>query len=70
MASTIEKKTSFERMKSDRFSNLKEIAQLEDFFRKGEIGSWKGQFTVAQSEYFDLVYEKRILDSGLDFEFE
>ncbi len=62
--------TSFTRMKSDRFSNHKEIPQLEDFFRKGGIGSWKDQFTVAQSDAFDQIYRERMAGTGLDIEFE
>jgi hypothetical protein len=62
--------TSFSRMKTDQFSNHKEITNFEGFFRKGEIGSWKDQFTVAQSEAFDRLYRKRMEGSGLSFEFE
>lgn len=62
--------TSFSKMKTEQFSNHKEIAQLEGFFRKGEIGSWKDQFTVAQSEAFDRFYRERMAGTGLDFEFE
>lgn len=62
--------TSFSRMKSDRFSNHQEITQLEGFFRKGEIGSWKDQFTVAQSEAFDRLYAERMRGTGLEFDFE
>lgn len=62
--------TSFSRMKTEQFSNHKEIPQLEGFFRKGEIGSWKDQFTVAQSEAFDRLYRERMNGTGLDFEFE
>lgn len=62
--------TSFSRMKTEQFSNHKEIPQLEEFFRKGEIGSWKDQFTVAQSEAFDRLYRVRMDGTGLVFEFE
>lgn len=62
--------TSFSRMKTEQFSNHREIPQLEGFFRKGEIGSWKDQFTVAQSEAFDRLYRERMNGAGLDFEFE
>jgi hypothetical protein len=65
----IREKTSFANMKADEFSNLKEIEELGGFFRKGEIGSWKDQFTVAQSEWFDDIYSKRMKGTELDFEF-
>ncbi len=66
----IEQQTSFNRMKKNRFSNLKEIGGLSNFFRKGEIGSWKDVFTVAQSEKFDQLYQNRTKGSGLEFDFE
>lgn len=62
--------STFERMKSGQFSSHQEISQLEGFFRKGEIGSWKDQFTVAQSEAFDLLYRERVAGTGLEFDFE
>lgn len=61
--------SSFERMKSQDFTMHREIPQLEEFFRKGKIGSWQEQFSDAQNEEFDRVYAKRMADSGLDFEF-
>lgn len=66
----IKHKTSFDHMKNDSFSNLQEISQLEGFYRKGRIGSWKDQFTVAQSEYFDEVCAERLEGTGLHFELE
>jgi len=66
----IRDKTSFDKMKKDEFSSLHEIPELGSFFRKGQIGSWKDRFTVAQSEAFDRHYEERMNGSGLDFQFE
>jgi sulfotransferase len=66
----IKHKTSFNHMKKDSFSNLQEISQLEGFYRKGQIGSWKDQFTVAQNEYFEKIYAERMKNTGLDFVFE
>ena len=66
----IRRRSSFDYMKNEAFSSHQEITQLEDFFRKGRIGSWKDQFTVAQSESFDHIYTERMADSGLDFVFE
>lgn len=66
----IQEKTSFENMKKDSFSDLHEIAQLDSFYRKGKIGSWKDQFTVSQSDHFDRLYAGRMKGTGLEFEFE
>jgi len=66
----IREKTSFEHMKKDEFSNLHEIPELGSFFRKGQVGSWKDMFTVAQSEEFDRIYAERTRGSGLEFDLE
>ena len=66
----IKQKSSFDYMKRAQFSNHQEITQLEGFFRKGQIGSWKERFSVAQSEAFDRHYQQRMAGSGLDFCFE
>jgi hypothetical protein len=65
----IRDKSSFENMKKDDFSNLHEIPELGSFFRKGQIGSWKDMFTVAQSEQFDRIYKDRMRGTGLEFDF-
>lgn len=66
----IKDKTSFSKMKKDEFSSMHEIPELGSFFRKGQIGSWKDRFTVAQSEDFDRYYEERMHGSDLVFQFE
>ena len=66
----IKNATSFARMKATPFSNHTQISDFEGFFRKGEIGSWKDQFTVAQSEEFDRQYRERMAGKSLRFAFE
>jgi hypothetical protein len=66
----VERKTGFAAMHQTEFSALKDVRELGMFFRKGEIGSWKEYFTVAQSEAFDRLYKERIGDSGLEFRFQ
>lgn len=66
----IQERTGFEKTKQDSFSNLHEIPELSHFYRKGQIGSWKELFTVAESEWFDQVYRERMQGTGLDFQFE
>lgn len=70
VAAKIKKASSFSQMKNAEFSNHQEISQLEGFFRKGQAGSWKDQFTAAQNEAFDRLYEERMAGTGLDFDFE
>ena len=56
-------------MKEDEFSNMHEIEELGGFFRRGAVGSWKDQFTVAQNEYFEQVFQERLGGTGLEFRF-
>jgi hypothetical protein len=66
----VERKISFTAMQQTEFSALKDVKEFNRFFRKGEIGSWKEYFTVAQSEAFDQLYKERVQESGLEFQFE
>jgi sulfotransferase len=67
---SIEESTVFRNMKQDRFSCLQEIPGMRHLYRKGQVGSWKEQFTVRQSDWFDELYQKRMQGTGLDFQFE
>ncbi|XP_071840703.1 sulfotransferase 1C2-like [Apostichopus japonicus] len=39
------------------------------FMRKGKIGDWRNKFTVAQNEFFDAIYEGKMKNTGLHFDF-
>ncbi|KAK5996458.1 Sulfotransferase 1C2 [Cladobotryum mycophilum] len=65
----IEHKVSFSEMKKTDFSAPKS-KEMGKFFRKGEIGSWKEYFTVAQNERFGQLYKAKMGSSGLTFTFE
>jgi len=64
----IREKTAFGAMRSTDFSNMHEIREFTGFFREGRIGSWKEQFTPAESKTFDELCARRLGGSGLDFE--
>ncbi|XP_070543220.1 sulfotransferase 1B1-like [Ptychodera flava] len=40
------------------------------FVRKGKVGGWKDQFTVAQNEALNRLYRRWMHGTGLDFDFE
>lgn len=70
LRTVIKEKTAFSTMKQDDFSSLHEIPELGSFFRKGQIGSWKDRFTVAQSEAFDRYYAERTKGYDIEFKFD
>ncbi|KAL8709738.1 MAG: hypothetical protein Q9220_005524 [cf. Caloplaca sp. 1 TL-2023] len=63
----IKEKIGFSSMKSNEFSGLGDVKEFHQFFRKGEIGSWKEFFTVKQNEDFDVLFRDRVGDCGLSF---
>ena len=70
LLATIREKTSFRNMQQEDFSNMHEIEELGGFFRKGQVGSWRDQFTIAQSEFFNKLYAERMRGTGLEFDYE
>ncbi|XP_021567996.1 sulfotransferase 1C4-like [Carlito syrichta] len=63
--------TSFEVMKKNPMTNFSNEARmnhgLSPFMRKGVVGDWKNQFTVAQNKQFNEDYEKNMADTSLSF---
>nr|XP_061807809.1 sulfotransferase 2B1-like [Nerophis lumbriciformis] len=63
----------FKNMKKNNMSNYstvpKEIMDTtkSEFLRKGVVGDWKNQLTVAEAEYFNDVYAEKMKD--VDYEF-
>jgi len=69
LMTTIREKTSFQAMKRDDFSNMHEIQELTEFFREGQVGSWKNLFTEEQNARFDAHFHERLKATGLEFDF-
>ncbi|KAM3821629.1 sulfotransferase 1C2-like [Vipera latastei] len=65
--------TKFESMKTNPMANYSTIPSslldqdISPFMRKGTVGDWKKQFTVAQSEQLDDLCVHLLADSGLTF---
>ncbi|XP_077998153.1 sulfotransferase 1E1-like [Glandiceps talaboti] len=63
---------SFDSMKRNPSVNWKDQPDVDssvsEYIRKGIVGDWKNYFTVAENEAFDRIYEDKMKDSGLRFE--
>ncbi|XP_078019665.1 sulfotransferase 2B1-like isoform X2 [Epinephelus lanceolatus] len=66
----------FKNMKKNNMSNYKSVPREQmdqtkfDFLRKGIVGDWKNQLTVAEAEYFDAVYKDKMKDVQYKFAWE
>ena len=71
---TILQDASFGSMRKNpntNYDNTKIIkADISKFIRSGRVGEWKEYFTVAQNQWFDDKFMKRIEDNGFDLQFE
>ena len=65
----VHSKTAFQTMSTTAFSNMEEIREFGGFFRRGEIGSWRDEFTPSQSDAFDELCARRLRGTGLEFDF-
>ncbi|KAM3922399.1 sulfotransferase 2B1-like [Leptodactylus fuscus] len=66
--------STFKSMKKNPMSNWSQSDILDNskgsFMRKGISGDWKNHFTVAQSEYFDKIYQEKMKDFNMSFFWE
>ncbi len=66
--------TCFDSMKKDDLANYSfsdKMAKpgLGDFMRKGEVGDWRNHLTTEQSAEIDQLYQEKLNDTGLVFDF-
>ncbi|KAG8434049.1 hypothetical protein GDO86_012424 [Hymenochirus boettgeri] len=70
---SVVKYSSFQSMKENKMCNgtsLREAFMDKTkgaLIRNGICGDWKNHFTVAQSEYFDQVYQEKMKDLNMEF---
>ncbi|KAI9543891.1 hypothetical protein NQZ68_004939 [Dissostichus eleginoides] len=66
--------STFQNMKTNPKANYKDLVEKQRYssptMRKGAAGDWKNFFTVAQNEYFDRVFEEKMSDLPLSFNWE
>lgn len=65
-------KSNFEKMASDKKTNLNWVPQREGVpghFRKGTVGDWRNHFTLEQNNTFDHLYLEKMSGTGLQFDF-
>ncbi|XP_070560569.1 sulfotransferase 1C4-like isoform X3 [Ptychodera flava] len=60
---------SFDQMKASKVVNYEET-EGKQFIRKGRKGDWRNHFTDAESEEFDKIYNEKMKDTGLSFDWE
>ncbi|XP_073403252.1 sulfotransferase 2B1-like isoform X2 [Dendrobates tinctorius] len=70
---SVVKNASFKNMKQNDMANYSLVPpdymdlKKGPFMRKGIVGDWKNNFTVAQNEYFDKIYKAEMEDFSVKF---
>ena len=67
MLEMVMKHSAFDHMKNNEFANMHEVEQLDTFYRRGKVGTWKEHFSEGQNQRFESLIESRLGGSGLDF---
>ncbi|XP_038654719.1 LOW QUALITY PROTEIN: amine sulfotransferase-like [Scyliorhinus canicula] len=72
----IVERSTFKNMKSNPKSNYENIGfpifnnSAAGFMRKGTVGDWKNNFTVAENEMFDRIFEEKMKNVPLKYTWE
>ena len=74
VAQSIADQCTFNNMKANDATNFSwktnRSSSATPHLRKGTVGDWKNHFTSEQNEEFDAIYEQRMKDTGLTFDFD
>ncbi|XP_036961258.1 cytosolic sulfotransferase 2-like isoform X2 [Acanthopagrus latus] len=66
--------SKFDNMKQNKMANYSTVQvmnhKVSPFMRKGKVGDWKNQFTVAQNEKLDEDYKQKMKNATLKFRTE
>lgn len=62
---SIREKTAFDQMRSAEYSNLRDVKEFREFFRRGVSGTWRDQLTPEQSAEIDERFRERFGQNGL-----
>ncbi|XP_070561086.1 sulfotransferase 1B1-like [Ptychodera flava] len=71
LVDVIVRETSFDKLKGKEFYEFKKVvvdSDISPFFRKGIVGDWENYFTVAQNAKFEELYEERMRQTDLTFD--
>ncbi|XP_054764180.2 sulfotransferase 1B1-like [Lytechinus pictus] len=63
-------KKSYDKVEEEGKGDLVKALGKQSYMNKGVVASWKKRFTVSENEEFDRVYQEKMADTDLRFDFE